>query len=155
MFSTKLTVLCVLLSTNSSCKNTLFSIANLRKGERGKRNQRETMINPIPGRLKDIWDEWNIRAIILVSLSMQIILILFAPFRKRVPKKPVILLIWSSYLLADWVASFAIGHIANSQVPDSANPITDDKGCHLVGKNSMICQGKVSHASGSKGNKSL
>ncbi|KAL4602399.1 hypothetical protein ACB092_10G050700 [Castanea dentata] len=72
------------------------------------------MINPIPDRLKDIWDEWNIRAIILVSLSLQTILILFAPFRKRIPKKPVILLIWSSYLLADWAASFAIGHIANS-----------------------------------------
>ncbi|KAK7820366.1 hypothetical protein CFP56_038976 [Quercus suber] len=112
------------------------------------------MINPIPDRLKDVWDEWNIRAIILVSLSLQTTLILFAPFRKRIPKKPVILLIWSSYLLADWAASFAIGHIANSQVPNSANPITDDKGCHLVGKNSMICQGKVSHASGNKGNKS-
>ena len=111
------------------------------------------MINPIPGRLKDIWDEWNIRAIILVSLSMQIILILFAPFRKSIPKKPVIMLIWSSYLLADWAASFAIGQIANSQAPDSANPVTDDKGCHLVGENSMICQGKVSHASGNKGNK--
>ena len=111
------------------------------------------MINPIPGRLKDIWDEWNIRAMILVSLSMQIILILFAPFRKSIPKKPVIWLIWSSYLLADWAASFAIGQIANSQVPDSANPITDDKGCHLFGINSMICQGKVSYASGNKGNK--
>ena len=66
------------------------------------------MINPIPDRLKDIWDEWNIRAMILVSLSMQIILILFAPFRKSIPKKPVIWLIWSSYLLADWAASFAL-----------------------------------------------
>ena len=113
------------------------------------------MVNLIPEHLKKKWDAWNIRGVILLSLSLQTILILFAPFRKRVPKKPVILLIWSSYLLADWVASFAIGHIANSQVPDSANPITDDKGCHLVGKNSMICQGKVSHASGSKGNKSL
>ncbi|KAK9984741.1 hypothetical protein SO802_034266 [Lithocarpus litseifolius] len=75
------------------------------------------MINPIPDRLKAVWDKWNIRAIILA-------------------------------------ASFAIGHIANSQVPDSANPITDDKKCHLVGKNSMICQGKVSHSSGNKGNKS-
>ncbi|KAM3686940.1 hypothetical protein ACB098_10G040500 [Castanea mollissima] len=73
------------------------------------------MINPIPDRLKDIWDEWNIRAIILVSLSLQTILILFAPFRKRIPKKPVILLIWSSYLLADWAASFAIEHIANTR----------------------------------------
>ncbi|KAK4580635.1 hypothetical protein RGQ29_024327 [Quercus rubra] len=72
------------------------------------------MINPIPDRLKGVWDEWNIRGIILVSLSLQTILILFAPFRKRIPKKPVMLLIWSSYLLADWAASFAIGHIANS-----------------------------------------
>ncbi|KAM3691157.1 hypothetical protein ACB094_09G172900 [Castanea mollissima] len=77
------------------------------------------MINPIPDRLKGVWDEWNIRGIILVSLSLQTILILFAPFRKRIPKKPVMLLIWSSYLLADWAASFAIGHIANSQGDES------------------------------------
>ena len=122
-----------------------------REREWGKlRNQRETMINPIPDRLKGVWDEWNIRGIILVSLSLQTILILFAPFRKRIPKKPVMLLIWSSYLLADWAASFAIGHIANSQVPDSKNPYTDDKGCHLVNKNSMICHG----TNGNKGDKS-
>ncbi|KAM4091898.1 hypothetical protein ACJW30_09G171300 [Castanea mollissima] len=77
------------------------------------------MINPIPDRLKGVWDEWNIRGIILVSLSLQTILILFAPFRKRIPKKPVMLLIWSSYLLADWAASFAIGHIANNQGDES------------------------------------
>ncbi|KAM4082641.1 hypothetical protein ACJW30_11G190900 [Castanea mollissima] len=97
------------------------------------------MVNPIPDHLKKIWDAWNVRGIILVSLSLQTILILFAPFRKCTPKKLMILLIWSSYLLADWAASFAIGHIANSQIPKSG---TKDKiDCSFV-------ENIVSHFSG-------
>ena len=77
------------------------------------------MVNLIPEHLKKKWDAWNIRGIILMSLSLQAILIFFAPLRKRARRNLRILLIWSSYLLADWAASFAIGHIANSQIPKS------------------------------------
>ncbi|XP_050264158.1 uncharacterized protein LOC126708407 [Quercus robur] len=63
--------------------------------------------------LKHVWDTWNVRVVILVSLTLQVILILVAPFRKRTTNKVVILSIWVSYLLADWAASFAVGHISN------------------------------------------
>ncbi|KAL4637071.1 hypothetical protein ACB092_03G054400 [Castanea dentata] len=62
--------------------------------------------------LKHVWDTWNVRVVILVSLTLQIILIVVAPFRKRTTNKAVIMSIWVSYLLADWAASFAVGHIS-------------------------------------------
>ena len=77
------------------------------------------MIDPIPVFLKKVWDKWNIRVIVLVSLFLQTVLILAAPLRKRTSKKLLTVLmrsfIWSSYLLADWAANFAIGRISNGQ----------------------------------------
>ncbi|KAJ6714873.1 hypothetical protein OIU85_026383 [Salix viminalis] len=70
------------------------------------------MIDPIPDGVKRLWDDWNIRSAILASLSLQVFLILFASWRKRTSHKLVIFSIWLVYLLADAVATFAIGHIS-------------------------------------------
>ncbi|KAL6282189.1 hypothetical protein ACE6H2_013118 [Prunus campanulata] len=72
-------------------------------------------INSIPKSVKKLWERWNLRGFILLSLTLQTILILGAPFRKRAPNLAIIFIIWSSYLLADWAANFAIGLISNSQ----------------------------------------
>ena len=111
------------------------------------------MVNLIPEHLKKIWDAWNIRGVILLSLSLQTILILFAPYRKRTPKKLMILLIWSAYLLADWAASFAIGHIANSQIPKSGPK--DKIESSLVGQIVSHFSGKGDVYSSSDGNADL
>lgn len=76
------------------------------------------MADPIPKSVKKIWDDWNIRAIILFSLSLQTFLILFAPFRKGSANKLIIMFIWSAYLLADWAANYAVGLISDSQKDD-------------------------------------
>ncbi|XP_062006881.1 uncharacterized protein LOC133724150 [Rosa rugosa] len=70
---------------------------------------------PISDTLKKIWDKWNLRGIIILSLFLQVFLIFCAPLRKRTSSKWVIVPIWLSYLLADWAANFAIGLIASSQ----------------------------------------
>ncbi|GLT87737.1 hypothetical protein SLE2022_058020 [Rubroshorea leprosula] len=70
-----------------------------------------------------MWATWNIRAFVIVSLSVQVFLILFAPFRKTRGKKTgkcIYFLIWSIYLFADWVAGFAIGLIVSKQAKSSA-----------------------------------
>ncbi|GLT28437.1 hypothetical protein SLA2020_033720 [Shorea laevis] len=72
---------------------------------------------------RKLWTTWNIRVFIIVSLSVQIFLILFAPCRKMEGKKMgkcVYLLIWSAYLLADWVAGFSIGLIVSEQIKSPA-----------------------------------
>ncbi|KAG6672048.1 hypothetical protein I3842_16G037600 [Carya illinoinensis] len=90
-----------------------------------------SMVEVIPQRLKKTWEKQNIRGVILLSLLLQTILILGAPFRKRTGKKLVILLIWVSYLFADWAASFAVGLISNSQ-NSSENGAQNANGAHNV-----------------------
>ncbi|KAF7849701.1 hypothetical protein BT93_L0363 [Corymbia citriodora subsp. variegata] len=69
----------------------------------------------ITDHVKKIWEAWNLRGAILLSLLLQVFLILFATFRKRASKAVVVMLIWITYLLADWAASFAVGLISKSQ----------------------------------------
>ncbi|BFG15887.1 hypothetical protein CerSpe_021610 [Prunus speciosa] len=73
------------------------------------------MVNLIPTVIKKLWEKWNLRFFILFSLSLQTILILCAPFRKRTPNIWIIFIVWTSYLLADWAANFAVGLISNRQ----------------------------------------
>ncbi|VVB08061.1 unnamed protein product [Arabis nemorensis] len=81
------------------------------------------MVEVIPKHIKDVWDRWNIRGAIILSLSLQAILICFSPLRKRTPRRVLIMLVWSSYLLADWSANFAVGLISKNQGKD---PKPDD-----------------------------
>ncbi|XP_059436567.1 uncharacterized protein LOC132169564 [Corylus avellana] len=62
-----------------------------------------------------LYNEWNIQGFVLLSLSIQTILILFAPFRKRTNNAFIIFLLWVAYLGADWAANFGVGLISNSQ----------------------------------------
>nr|VDD25243.1 unnamed protein product [Brassica oleracea] len=73
------------------------------------------MVEVIPKHIKDMWDRWNIRGAIILSLTLQAILICFSPLRKRTPRRLLIMLVWSSYLLADWSANFAVGLISKNQ----------------------------------------
>ncbi|KAF5193887.1 putative transmembrane protein [Thalictrum thalictroides] len=73
-----------------------------------------TFTNPIPESVQRLWDVWDLRVCVLFSLSLQTFLILGASLRKRTASKFIIMLIWSAYLLADWVAAFALGLISNS-----------------------------------------
>ncbi|XP_062115415.1 uncharacterized protein LOC133829672 [Humulus lupulus] len=70
---------------------------------------------PIPRKVKKIWDAWDLRVCIMGSLLLQIVLIFFAPLRQRFKTTPLRVLLWSAYLLADWVAAVAIGIITKSQ----------------------------------------
>lgn len=63
---------------------------------------------------QNIWKEWNLRIAVIISLIFQIILIFFASVRKRSGNTIIQAVIWSSYLLADWIAAFAVGLISNS-----------------------------------------
>ncbi|KAG7943594.1 hypothetical protein I3843_15G049700 [Carya illinoinensis] len=73
------------------------------------------MVEVIPNRLQKTWETWNVRGVILFSLSLQIVLFLGAPMRKRIGNRISILIIWASYFLADWAASFTIGLITSNK----------------------------------------
>lgn len=60
----------------------------------------------------ELWDTWNVRVLVILSLLTQVFLLLLAPCRKRRGGKGYIqITIWFAYLFADWVAVFTIGLI--------------------------------------------
>ncbi|PWA98600.1 hypothetical protein CTI12_AA017230 [Artemisia annua] len=62
-----------------------------------------------------LWDTWQLRGAIILSLLLQTFLIIFGSSRKRTSSNWIITPLWLFYLLADWVASFAIGLIAKGK----------------------------------------
>ncbi|KAH6782869.1 hypothetical protein C2S52_000119 [Perilla frutescens var. hirtella] len=72
----------------------------------------------ISDRARRVWDEWNLRVTVLVSLFLQTVLIFSANSRRRKGGIVLTAIIWSSYLLADWIAAFAVGLISSGQTND-------------------------------------
>ncbi|GLU15551.1 hypothetical protein SLE2022_320300 [Rubroshorea leprosula] len=68
--------------------------------------------------LKEPWDKYGIRGLIILSLMLQSFLILYAPLRRQTGGKRVLFVtipLWIAYLLADWVAVFTIGFIMRAE----------------------------------------
>ncbi|OAY80212.1 hypothetical protein ACMD2_09662 [Ananas comosus] len=57
---------------------------------------------------------WEIRAAVQASLALQVLLIFFAPQRRTPSSGLIRFIVWSSYLLADWVADLDLGLLLNS-----------------------------------------
>ncbi|WOL15136.1 hypothetical protein Cni_G23917 [Canna indica] len=70
----------------------------------------------IPGNIRKLWSMEEIRILALASLLLQILLISLSLFRQRHGNKRLIsLMLWSSYLGADYVATLALGNLLNQQ----------------------------------------
>jgi hypothetical protein len=69
----------------------------------------------IPHNVQRLWEAWNFRVFIILSLLLQALLVLASPFRKRTRSKLLLVFIWLAYLLGDWIAAFSIGLISQSQ----------------------------------------
>ncbi|CAN6222118.1 unnamed protein product [Urochloa humidicola] len=57
---------------------------------------------------------WEIRVAVLLSLLLQVLLIFLGPVRRRCSGPWARIIVWSCYLLADWVADLALGLLLNS-----------------------------------------
>ncbi|XP_028105118.1 uncharacterized protein LOC114304163 [Camellia sinensis] len=75
---------------------------------------------------KKLWEIWDVRVVILVSLFLQILLIFCAPLRKRMSSAFVTTPLWWAYLLADITANFAVGLISKSQWSTSGSETSPD-----------------------------
>ncbi|KAH0985157.1 hypothetical protein GBA52_012334 [Prunus armeniaca] len=79
----------------------------------------------IPESLRKLWNEWELRGMVLASLALQIILILIGNWRKHSTSNKLRILLWLSYLSADLVATVALGILSSNQEEsqgDSVNP---------------------------------
>ncbi|CBI35872.3 unnamed protein product, partial [Vitis vinifera] len=78
----------------------------------------------LPERVRKLWNEWELRLIVPLSLFLEIVLIIFSNRRKYTATPWIRILIWSAYMCADWVATLSLGTLANSQ-GDSKGKLLD------------------------------
>lgn len=62
----------------------------------------------LPG-AKQLWNPWEIQCLVLASFSLQVFLFIFAGIRKRRSSRVLSLLLWTAYLLADYLVTFTLG----------------------------------------------
>ncbi|TXG68399.1 hypothetical protein EZV62_003334 [Acer yangbiense] len=65
-------------------------------------------------RIINLWNKCKVRAIILLSLVLQIILVILGNRRKLTARFWIRIIVWSAYLSADWVATVALGGLART-----------------------------------------
>ncbi|KAJ4717080.1 DUF594 family protein [Melia azedarach] len=63
----------------------------------------------LPEELTTLWMEWGIRFAIFLSLCLQFTLAIFGPRRKYIAKSWIKILVWSAYVIADWLPTYALG----------------------------------------------
>ncbi|KAJ6991953.1 hypothetical protein NC653_015333 [Populus alba x Populus x berolinensis] len=63
----------------------------------------------------DLWNEWQIRSLMLLSLFLQIFLSIFGERRKFSTARWLGPSLWLAYLSADWVATFSLGILSRSE----------------------------------------
>ncbi|MED6121801.1 hypothetical protein PIB30_033522 [Stylosanthes scabra] len=85
-----------------------------------------------PATVLSLWNKYELRVLVLLSLLWQVILIILGPMRKhkRGGIKGVILrsVVWVTYLSADWLATVALGNLATNQIDaDKSNSKAESK----------------------------
>ncbi|XWS71381.1 hypothetical protein CRYUN_Cryun03dG0133600 [Craigia yunnanensis] len=68
-----------------------------------------------PGGWYNLWNDWELRLLLLLSLSLQIILIVFGNWRKYIARNWIRFILWLAYLSADYVATVSLGILASNQ----------------------------------------
>ncbi|KAL6650372.1 hypothetical protein ACP70R_009297 [Stipagrostis hirtigluma subsp. patula] len=58
------------------------------------------------------WNEWGLQALVLLSFTLQVVLLVLAEFRRSIDSGVLMAVIWSAYMLADVTAIYVLGHIS-------------------------------------------
>lgn len=65
----------------------------------------------------DLWNEWAIQILVLLSFMLQVVLFVFAGIRRREVSPVLRLLLWLAYQLADSTAIYALGLLSLNSFP--------------------------------------
>ncbi|KAJ0008277.1 hypothetical protein Pint_29233 [Pistacia integerrima] len=76
--------------------------------------KRRMMMEVFPPGIRKLWKDWELRALVFLSLASQMLLIFLGNRRKYIPKTWIKVVVWSAYLLADAVATMALGVLLNN-----------------------------------------
>ena len=67
-----------------------------------------------PPMLRKLWKDWELRVVVLLSLTLQIVLIFLGNRRKYTRRPWIRIVLWCAYMIADWVAIVALGVTSNN-----------------------------------------
>lgn len=62
--------------------------------------------------VQNAWHDWGIQALVLVSFTLQVMLLILAEFLRSVDSGALRFLAWSAYILADSTAIYVLGHMS-------------------------------------------
>jgi heme A synthase len=66
-----------------------------------------------------VWSDWGLRVLVLLSFALQVLLLILAEFRQRRNSSLVKAVVWSCYLMDDTTAIYVLGHLSvGSKDPD-------------------------------------
>ncbi|KAL6653175.1 hypothetical protein ACP70R_012100 [Stipagrostis hirtigluma subsp. patula] len=69
--------------------------------------------------VKYAWKEWGLQALVLLSFTLQVMLLILAEVRRRIDSGVLRAFVWSAYMLADGTAIYVLGHLsATSRSPE-------------------------------------
>ncbi|KAJ6741495.1 hypothetical protein OIU85_015670 [Salix viminalis] len=85
-------------------------------------------IPQVPETVERLWNGWELRMVMLLSLYLQIFLILFGRRRKYTAGFWIGKLVWLAYLSADWVATFSLGILAQKIGDSETNRFNSNRG---------------------------
>ncbi|PIN05012.1 hypothetical protein CDL12_22441 [Handroanthus impetiginosus] len=80
--------------------------------------EKRRLFEVIPNRLIKFLTEWEVRVMIILSLTLQILLITLGKRRKYICKIWIRITLWCAYLLADWVANVSLGIISKNTLDE-------------------------------------
>ncbi|KAE8779221.1 hypothetical protein D1007_47758 [Hordeum vulgare] len=64
-----------------------------------------------------VWKEWGIQILVVASFLLQLILLVFGGLRRRSSSARLLAFLWLSYLMADNIAVYALGHMSLESRP--------------------------------------
>ncbi|KAL0370930.1 UNVERIFIED_CONTAM: hypothetical protein Sangu_0411100 [Sesamum angustifolium] len=87
--------------------------------------ERRRLIQVIPDSFIQFLNEWEVRVLILISLTLQILLSTLGNRRKYICKIWIRIILWCAYLFADYVAIVSLGIIAKSTLDDCRKDVDE------------------------------
>jgi hypothetical protein len=64
------------------------------------------------GLVASFWEQWNIHVLVILSFALQVILLSCAGIRRSEGPAVLTILLWLAYLMADYTAIYALGHMS-------------------------------------------
>ncbi|XP_042484257.1 uncharacterized protein LOC122064597 [Macadamia integrifolia] len=86
--------------------------------------KRTGLVEVFSERVQKLWNEWELRVLVLLSLLLQVLLIFFGSSRKYTVSIWVRIILWLSYLSAETVATTALGALSHGQGHPGSNELT-------------------------------